>query len=612
MSTGESERDYDLFLFEHILLCCKDTTKKRKSKKNAKEDTTTYSLKGNIYIERIDSITNESNAAQQRFQIKVFWRDGMDMESFVLRCRNIEQVKLWKDRLDGLLQVQRMRKLSIRENNPYTKSTQLHPDIVRGLGGGLFPAYDDYEEDSGNQRYSPIEQRYEEMPLPIQRSKSIPYNYYPNETSGSSSAQSRKSAPAKARAKDAPPSNDYYKSSEQYYRARSSSPPRNGRIMRDTSPPPPMPDLPSSPAPGGMPRAVYNAGYDPRTKRERSRSRPREEPPRGPLPPPPQLPLPEAPGSLLSGIPTSRMDRRPPPPAAPLPGLPDSRRINKSERGYFDGYDDIYDSGYASRRGDYSSASEFPPSPPASRPVSPMERRKPNAPPPPISTARSMTSPYPSSQSTANELFHKSRNQEGGRKGSLGYGYEAPLRGDSNGVLRVTVGEGYYRSNSSPDITKPYLDSQRARQQPGSYGPPNMPLPPPPINVTMPQRNGNYPPPSSAVLPSTLATPTTATPTSASQPMTLSIKIKMHYGSGVFVVAVPAGCSFTELQSRMERKVRLCGEAVPEGKRLRMRYKDEDGDFITINNSEDVSMAFETGRGVNGEKEKGFVNLWIA
>ncbi|KAI9098848.1 Dbl homology domain-containing protein, partial [Phlyctochytrium arcticum] len=110
MSTGEAERDYELYLFERILLCCKDTTKKRKSKKGVKDDTTTYSLKGNIYIERIDSVANESNPVTQKFQLKVFWRDGMDMESFVLRCRNVEQMKLWNGRLDTLIQTERMRK----------------------------------------------------------------------------------------------------------------------------------------------------------------------------------------------------------------------------------------------------------------------------------------------------------------------------------------------------------------------------------------------------------------------------------------------------------------------------------------------------------------------
>ncbi|KAJ3021113.1 hypothetical protein HKX48_009208 [Thoreauomyces humboldtii] len=132
MNNGDAEKDFELFLFENILLCCKDTSRKRKNKKGAKDETT-YALKGNIYIERVDSIANETSPAQQRFQLKVFWRDGMDMESFVLRCRNAEQVKLWKGRLETLLDVERLRKLSLRDANPYNKSTQLHPDITRGL-----------------------------------------------------------------------------------------------------------------------------------------------------------------------------------------------------------------------------------------------------------------------------------------------------------------------------------------------------------------------------------------------------------------------------------------------------------------------------------------------
>ncbi|KAI8590944.1 Pleckstrin homology domain-containing protein, partial [Geranomyces variabilis] len=125
MNNGEAEKDFELFLFENILLCCKDTNKKRRTKRGDKNETTAYALKGNIYIERVDSIADETSASQQRFQLKVFWRDGMDMESFVLRCRNQEQVNLWKGRLDGLLQVERMRKMSLRDASSYSRSTQL-------------------------------------------------------------------------------------------------------------------------------------------------------------------------------------------------------------------------------------------------------------------------------------------------------------------------------------------------------------------------------------------------------------------------------------------------------------------------------------------------------
>ncbi|TPX72704.1 hypothetical protein SpCBS45565_g00012 [Spizellomyces sp. 'palustris'] len=601
MSTGESERDYDLFLFERILLCCKDTTKKRKSKKNAKEDSTTYALKGNIYIERIDSVTNEANPAQQKFQLKVFWRDGMDMESFVLRCRNMEQVKLWQDRLDGLIQAERLRKLSLRETNPYTKSTQLHPDIIRGLGRGLLSVNDD-EDELADQRYP---QRLDamrsptgELPPPMQRSKSIPFNYYPSvapnkpqypnepsETSPSlSAAQLRKSAPAKPRNNNMPSSSEY-SSRSLASRARSSSPSRK-RMPRESSPPPPVPELPMSPT--GMSVNGYERSYGERV-RERSRSRPREEIPRMPLPPPPQLPLPDPPGSLLSGISTSRVS--------------ESRRPSQSQpsdRGYFDGYDDIYETNSSGSRGRGDYASELPPSPPASVPGSPMTRKANMAPPPPTLAPRSMTSPYPLTQLSAmqaNDPYMQPRgelrNQQGtGRKGSnagFAYSYE-PLNRNGAGATRA---RGISTSSSGISTSTT------------SYTPPNFPLPPTPASSTVkiaPTRNGTFPPPSSAG-----TSHSSIVASSISSPM---VKVKMHYGTDMFVVAVPARCTFTELQSKMERKVRLCGSAVPEGKKLRMRYRDEDGDYIMINNTEDVSMAFETGRG-GKEREKSFVSIWI-
>ncbi|KAI8816152.1 uncharacterized protein EV422DRAFT_591923 [Fimicolochytrium jonesii] len=149
MNSGDAEKDFDLFLFETILLCCKDTAKKRKSKKNI--DTTSYQLKGNIYIDRIDSIMDECSAEEQRFQLKVFWKDGLETESFVLRCRNMEQVKLWKGRLDGLLSAQRMQRLSMKEAtaNMYSRSMQVNPEFIRRMSvapnsydDGYFDGYD--------------------------------------------------------------------------------------------------------------------------------------------------------------------------------------------------------------------------------------------------------------------------------------------------------------------------------------------------------------------------------------------------------------------------------------------------------------------------------------
>ncbi|KAJ3135641.1 hypothetical protein HDU90_003716 [Geranomyces variabilis] len=664
MNNGEAEKDFELFLFENILLCCKDTNKKRKTKRGNKDEVTTaFALKGNIYIERVDSIADETSASQQRFQLKVFWRDGMDMESFVLRCRNQEQVNLWKGRLDGLLQVERMRKMSLRDASSYSRSTQLHPDITRGMTRGS-AAKQSYEDEQ--QRPSRPDSRYDpgpparspaEMVSSITRSKSSPNNYYGAQNVISpyqpdfipspyqpdpSLPSSRKSAPAPPKARGSTFSPDY-NYERRPSRGRSSSPPPNGRIARDTSPAPPMPPNVTSPN-----SSTYDMSHAER-KRERSRSRPRTDDSKGYGAAPPQIPLPDLPtGMILNG-------RLPPPPSAPLPPPPDGRRPSRSEQrgGYFDGAEE--GSAFrSSRRGDFSPTSE-------SIPSSPIGQRK-SSMPAPIMTGRSLTSPYPLSQLANGQVefpappklqlpaprpttgrengFRESSTREydsmssvsstataGGRPALSSYGgasfsgYDRPV-----GPVSRLVGEPqmYTRSNSSPDMGP----SSRGR------GPPNMPLPPTPgmgnsaslrsistglpYNLTTQNSSASMASAGSANGSLTSANSISnannnppQTPISGGAP---SVRVKMHYGTDVFVVAVPATCTFPELQSKMERKVRMCGgaaaAAVSDGRRFRMRYRDEDGDFIAINDSRDVAMAFEASR-AGPAGDRGFISLWI-
>ena len=68
--------------------------------------------------------------------------------------------------------------------------------------------------------------------------------------------------------------------------------------------------------------------------------------------------------------------------------------------------------------------------------------------------------------------------------------------------------------------------------------------------------------------------------------------MKVHYGSDIFIIAVSSsGAKYEEILDKIERKIKICGAAMPDGRRIKLRYKDEDNDFITINTDEDVEMA---------------------
>ncbi|KAJ3075500.1 hypothetical protein HK102_005592, partial [Quaeritorhiza haematococci] len=111
MASNDIEREYLLFLFERILLCCKDLAKKKKrsNKKGKDEEQSAFALKGNIYITSITGVLDTSRPDLQQFSLKVFWKDVNDMESFTLKCRNEEQVRMWKERLERLVEQERLR-----------------------------------------------------------------------------------------------------------------------------------------------------------------------------------------------------------------------------------------------------------------------------------------------------------------------------------------------------------------------------------------------------------------------------------------------------------------------------------------------------------------------
>jgi hypothetical protein len=45
------------------------------------------------------------------------------------------------------------------------------------------------------------------------------------------------------------------------------------------------------------------------------------------------------------------------------------------------------------------------------------------------------------------------------------------------------------------------------------------------------------------------------------------------------------------------RKIRLSGEgAIPEGQKLKLKYKDEDGDYISIAGGDDLFLAIDSQR----------------
>lgn len=72
-----------------------------------------------------------------------------------------------------------------------------------------------------------------------------------------------------------------------------------------------------------------------------------------------------------------------------------------------------------------------------------------------------------------------------------------------------------------------------------------------------------------------------------------TLKVKLNYNEGIYVIVTPEQVRFAELMERVEKKIRIVAN-LKSNDPLRLKYQDEDDDYITINSDEDVQMAFES------------------
>ncbi|KAG6850440.1 hypothetical protein H0H93_013312 [Arthromyces matolae] len=73
------------------------------------------------------------------------------------------------------------------------------------------------------------------------------------------------------------------------------------------------------------------------------------------------------------------------------------------------------------------------------------------------------------------------------------------------------------------------------------------------------------------------------------------VKVKVHFHEDIFVIQVARSTEYDDLVERVGRKIRLCGPRRDDGP-LRVKYRDEDGDMVSLGSTEDVQMAFEAYR----------------
>ena len=384
MSTPDGDKEYHIFLFDKVLLCCKDQSKKQKKKRfSAKDDQNqpSYALRGNIFMSSVIEVVNSSKPAEQLFNLRIYWKDVADMESFSLKCKNEEQVILWKQRLEKVILDEKNRKRRTNASRISTSASNLRYSVESNQ------SLNESEHSHDRDRYS--------------------HNSSRSQYSSQSPAESRQQT-AERRVRAA--------SLNQHDRSNSSS-------MR----------------PMGRPQTLGNEG------------------------------------DILPNLDNRYSPLSPTPPqmALPTPGQYPSRKsidnINKDVRN--------------------------------------------------------------------SSMFRKTPSLE-----SLG---------------RLSITNDRSRRGSAASLYSPTMLSN-----------------------------------SSMSLSSSL------------------IKVKVFYGSDIFVIALPGICSIEELLSKIERKIQLAGTNLPSGRRIKLRYKDEDGDFIQIFGDDDLTLAFDVCSHL-GEPNKGVMHLFV-
>lgn len=282
---------------------------------------------------------------------------------------------------------------------------------------------------------------------------------------------------------------------------------------------------------------------------------------------------------------------RPSPPGMSLPPLPRTTSSSSTAMGVM-------------------SPGEYPYSPPSSYPASPT-----------VSNPRGSTSSSNSYQRRSNgdghspmsETMSKFMSHDGSddytpgqplsRNASTGYAYNvtpsaAPPVPPIPGQLRV-------RAQSSPNI--------HAAANPSWHNAPDMPTPlahhrrpsnaSGPNSPTTPYPGANYPNiPAVPTIPSRHSSPRPdVSRTLRQQPSNSNLsagvpqlKIKVNFQEDAYLIVVPIQIGYNELIERVEKKIRLCGCRRSDSQPLRLRYKDEDNDYIIMKDDDDISLAFES------------------
>ncbi|TKX23303.1 Rho guanine nucleotide exchange factor scd1 [Elsinoe australis] len=149
-TSKDSEREYHVYFFESILLCCKDIDpNKAKNKMKGKplvdkKGKPKLQLKGRIFMQNVTDVV--STAKQGSYSCQIFWKGDPGIENFTIRFLTEDLMQKWYQKL--VEQKKLWQEIASNSgNNRYTTTSQTEFISMQGQGQIENPYKNDEEDD---------------------------------------------------------------------------------------------------------------------------------------------------------------------------------------------------------------------------------------------------------------------------------------------------------------------------------------------------------------------------------------------------------------------------------------------------------------------------------
>lgn len=149
----EVEREYKVYLFEHILLCCKEINPNKPKNKmlgtnkplTDKKGKLRLQLKGRIFMQNVTDVVSLAKSEKPQYTIQIYWKGDPGVENFVIRFATEDTMNTWQRQVNA-------QKLKLTESakisgQPGTSETEFTSMKNQALLENPYLQDDDAEED---------------------------------------------------------------------------------------------------------------------------------------------------------------------------------------------------------------------------------------------------------------------------------------------------------------------------------------------------------------------------------------------------------------------------------------------------------------------------------